>query len=1116
MRLGRLVLLLGLCTSAAWALGPSSTDWRSSAADVYGAGDAMAVCPVAENLNAVAGRGRPNLPGGGSSEVWAVGDNGTILYFNGASWVSQASGVTAHLRAVYIYQADITAGGKLVAGWACGDGGTLLKLTHPAGYVWEIANNPAGACAPGQGGPMHICSDMLAIFPADRDAASTHLFITGQAMCGCGGGPAGPDEPAAQCPPFGANPLLLDLNMTSTIWAEVKTGSAPYTVNTTTWPAAWRCDIGIAYTGLISDASGPAVTPATSGFVLDSSWYRQHLNLVTTTWGPPGGAQTQCTPGTGNPAYYAAAKIGRFTMTFGDTDPQVAPCSNASTYAAPVVKIPGNVFVFDQNAAPDLYILRTGIDTTATNYGTIRSVDWLQVWGFGIGVGAGDAGGADYTAVNGGLATDAYFALIKAPDSQKVFYQDDPTSPNEIIYRQKPSDPSVTWPNLNGVFLSNYNEGWAVGDVDGGTGNGAILHWVGPAVTAAKLVTSLTSSPSGSLAPNSTVDVIMTVTNTGGAGVVNFAAAMPTPAQVTYVSGPICSTIFACPTTLAPGGSANFTWTFSTGTCTTGITFLGTATGKDVLTTLALSSTCSLGTPAGNVRISSTLLQAPAVPVAGGNVTYLLVVANTGTASIPNLTVVDTVPPPLTSLSVYTPPGFAPPLSATVAGGGTRITWTSTAAGLDLGTTLSFTITGSIPTVCPLTVVTNRFRAIGLDVCLSQSSTYSQQAQFTLPGQAPVGLQGTLTVAPVAPTPGSLVTYTLTASNTGGSILTDLAVWDTIPAQLSAASLQYTGFAPTSSKAVAGGTLLTWTFTGINMVPGASTAFTVSGTVYSACQTLPVPNEFFARALNFCGAVSASGTVSNQSSFTLPGAMDVSLAVSSQVQQVPGRSLLDLVLTVSDTGVGCLSPLTPVPMLTALKSSTGGPVGPELVLQYGPPGALTCSTYQVTPLPGPCTPDPCVQMFTWRYLDTADYAVTFIGTVSATICTAASCASCVCGDPTGGQVVCTASATVTWFSDSGEPGLMTLDHNLFRPHGLNQKLVVSFNVKENGDVSLAVYNSIGQRVRTLFKRTAVRRQQYDISWDGTNDQGERVSSGAYFVRLESTRYVITKKVALIK
>jgi regulation of enolase protein 1 (concanavalin A-like superfamily) len=54
-----------------------------------------------------------------AANLWAVGDNGTILKGDGTSWTAQTSGTTQHLRAVW--------GTSATSLWAVGDGGTLLK-----------------------------------------------------------------------------------------------------------------------------------------------------------------------------------------------------------------------------------------------------------------------------------------------------------------------------------------------------------------------------------------------------------------------------------------------------------------------------------------------------------------------------------------------------------------------------------------------------------------------------------------------------------------------------------------------------------------------------------------------------------------------------------------------------------------------------------------------------------------------------------------------------------------------------------------------------------------------------------------------------------------------------
>lgn len=64
-----------------------------------------------ENLRAIWAANATNL--------WAVGDNGTILKGDGTSWTAQTSGNTQHLRAVW--------GTSATNLWAVGDGGTILK-----------------------------------------------------------------------------------------------------------------------------------------------------------------------------------------------------------------------------------------------------------------------------------------------------------------------------------------------------------------------------------------------------------------------------------------------------------------------------------------------------------------------------------------------------------------------------------------------------------------------------------------------------------------------------------------------------------------------------------------------------------------------------------------------------------------------------------------------------------------------------------------------------------------------------------------------------------------------------------------------------------------------------
>jgi hypothetical protein len=56
--------------------------------------------------------------GSGASDVWAVGDSGTILHWNGSAWSSATSGTANTLTGVW---------GSASNAWAVGRSGTILQ-----------------------------------------------------------------------------------------------------------------------------------------------------------------------------------------------------------------------------------------------------------------------------------------------------------------------------------------------------------------------------------------------------------------------------------------------------------------------------------------------------------------------------------------------------------------------------------------------------------------------------------------------------------------------------------------------------------------------------------------------------------------------------------------------------------------------------------------------------------------------------------------------------------------------------------------------------------------------------------------------------------------------------
>lgn len=83
-----------------------------------------------------------------------------------------------------------------------------------------------------------------------------------------------------------------------------------------------------------------------------------------------------------------------------------------------------------------------------------------------------------------------------------------------------------------------------------------------------------------------------------------------------------------------------------------------------------------------------------------------------------------------------------------------------------------------------------------------------------------------------------------------------------------------------------------------------------------------------------------------------------------------------------------------------------------------------------------------------------------------------------------------------------------------RPNPASGGTDIRFEVAGTGDVSIKVYNAMGQLVRTLEDKL-VEPGKYSVSWDGTNAAGCKVSSGVYFYRMESTGFLATKKMVLL-
>ncbi|MBN1997133.1 T9SS type A sorting domain-containing protein [candidate division KSB1 bacterium] len=83
------------------------------------------------------------------------------------------------------------------------------------------------------------------------------------------------------------------------------------------------------------------------------------------------------------------------------------------------------------------------------------------------------------------------------------------------------------------------------------------------------------------------------------------------------------------------------------------------------------------------------------------------------------------------------------------------------------------------------------------------------------------------------------------------------------------------------------------------------------------------------------------------------------------------------------------------------------------------------------------------------------------------------------------------------------------------PNPFNPETSIRFALPVNGSVDIDIFNSVGQKIRTLVsdKMTA---GSHEVVWDGRNESGQKVSSGIYFYRLKTAQFNKTKKMIMVK
>ena len=88
------------------------------------------------------------------------------------------------------------------------------------------------------------------------------------------------------------------------------------------------------------------------------------------------------------------------------------------------------------------------------------------------------------------------------------------------------------------------------------------------------------------------------------------------------------------------------------------------------------------------------------------------------------------------------------------------------------------------------------------------------------------------------------------------------------------------------------------------------------------------------------------------------------------------------------------------------------------------------------------------------------------------------------------------------------PQTLSLGQNY--PNLFNPVTTIKYSLLQSGDVSLVIYNLLGEQVASVVDKHQVK-GDHQIAWNASN-----FASGIYFYRLQASDFVQTRKMVLLK
>jgi uncharacterized repeat protein (TIGR01451 family) len=235
----------------------------------------------------------------------------------------------------------------------------------------------------------------------------------------------------------------------------------------------------------------------------------------------------------------------------------------------------------------------------------------------------------------------------------------------------------------------------------------------------------------------------------------------------------------------------------------------------------------------------------PLNPVNGGAVKFLIVVSNTGSATIGDIAITDT----LANEIDFIAEDHAQVPGLVFSQAGKLVSWTGSLL-LGSGRQFTVTVTGKVADCFAGTVAGRTWIHAG-----NSCGKAEKQASNTFI-LAPLSISVAKSAITAEIKPKGPLSYRIVVSNTSRMTLTGVVIVDTLPADFIFTAEQHPSFLSFSSA----GKVLSWGGDPVTLPPGMAFSITVSGTISAQCRG-KVSNTALAAAWNACGSVGGADDV---------------------------------------------------------------------------------------------------------------------------------------------------------------------------------------------------------------------------------------------------------------